>query len=241
LTLKIDTRAGSKELIAPLRRLGVPVEEATLPAGDVEVMGNGPDGRLVPVGCEYKKLPDAFQCLRDGRFAEQLRGMREGYEVCWLLLEGRFQKDKYGHLQVFAKNRWQKAHGGINYQEFAAWLMTMVMRGGVLIHHTEDQYETVEWLRTFHLWWTKKEYADHRAHLANYTPEILGGVTPFERPTAVQLAASALPGVGPARSVALAKRFKSVRELACATEEELLECEGIGKKGAKKLLGVLNE
>jgi len=116
----------------------------------------------------------------------------------------------------------------------------MMMRGGTLLHQTEDPYETVEWLRTLHLWWTKKEYEEHRAHLTPYTPEVIGGITPFQAPTTVQLVASVLPGMGPSRSVTIAKRFKTVRELACATEEDLVSCEGIGKKGAKKLVEVLN-
>jgi len=106
--MRIDTRAGSKDLIEPLKRAGVPAEAATLQFGDIELVGNGPDGRPVTIGCEYKKLPDAFQCLRDGRYAAQLRGMRDAYEVNWLLLEGRFQKDWRGHLQVYGKTRWQK-------------------------------------------------------------------------------------------------------------------------------------
>ena len=131
--MRIDSSAGSKDLIEPLKRAGVPVEAATLQFGDVEIIGRGPEGRPVTVGVELKRLSDAFQCLRDGRFAAQLRGMRETYEVSWLLLEGRFQKDKRGHLQVFSKNRWQKAHGAVTYQEFAAWLQTMMMRGGALL------------------------------------------------------------------------------------------------------------
>lgn len=237
--MRIDTRAGSSDLIAPLTKAGVPVEPAILPAGDVEIMGRGPDGRIVPVLVEYKKLPDVLQCMRDGRFAEQLRGMQESAEINWLLIEGRLRKHKWKDiLEVQHGSRW-RSDGKYRMQEFQSWLQTMVMRGGVLLWRTETFAETCAWLRSLHIWWTAREFESHRAHHDYYRPETLGGVSPFEPPSLVQKVAAVLPGIGVTRAAEVAKKFKTVAEMACAAEEDWLTIKGIGKKGAKNLVGAI--
>jgi len=236
--VKIDTRAGSIELIAPLRQLGVPVEEAILPAGDVEIVGNGPEGRPVLVGVEVKKLSDVLACMRDGRFAEQLRGMSESFEVKWLLIEGRM-RGVSDVIQVAHGSRWRN-DGHYRYQEFVSWLMTMCQRGGVLLWRTENQEESVAWLKALYHWWTLKSYEEHRAHLNHYQPQLLGGITPFEPPTLVQKVAVCLPGIAGTRSKAISLRFSSIREMAKADEKEWSSIDGIGKRGAKKLVEALN-
>jgi ERCC4-type nuclease len=236
-SMKVDSRAGSNELIAPLLRLGVPVESATLPAGDVEVMGIGPEGRPVLVGIEVKKLNDVLTCMRDGRFSEQLRGMSNYFEVKWLLIEGRL-RGMDNIMEIAHKNKWRK-DGHYRYQEFVSWLQTMCIRGGVLLWRTENQDETVAWLRSLWVWWTSKEYETHRAHLDYYRPELLGGVTPFEPPTLVQKVAACLPGIAGKRSKAISAHFSSVHDMTCADVEEWGSIPGVGKKGAKKIVDAL--
>jgi len=237
--VKIDTRAGSNELIAPLRLLGVPVEPAILPAGDVEFVGIGPEGRPVMVGVEVKKLNDVLTCMRDGRFAEQLRGMGESYEIKWLLIEGRIRNvSPNDTMQIASGTRWRD-DGHYRYQEFTSWLQTMCMRGGVLLWRTENQEETVAWLRSLHLWWTMREYESHRAHLEYYHPSLVGGITPFEAPTTLQRVAAVLPGIGETRSKAVAGHFSSVKEMSCASVDEWCKIHGVGKTGARKLVKVL--
>jgi hypothetical protein len=236
--MRIDTRAGSIDYIVPLKAMGVPVEGCTLPAGDVEIMGNGPEGRVVPVGVELKKLPDILACMRDGRFAEQNRKMDDAFEVKWLLIEGRLRVKDNGKIQVAHKNRW-RTDGQYGYQELTSYLQTMSIRGGALLWRTEEMYETLCWLRSLWLWWTKKDYESHRAHLDYHRPATLGGCTPFEPPSLVQRVAAVLPGVGSTRSVEIASTFSSVENMACATPEEFATIKGIGKKGAEKLVNAL--
>ena len=237
--IRIDTRAGSVDLIAPLRQLGVPVEEATLPAGDVEVMGNGPEGRPVMVGVETKKLNDVLTCMRDGRFAEQLRGMRDSFEVSWLLIEGRLRGTlPHEVMEIAFKSKW-RSDGKYRYQEFVSWLQTMCIRGGVLLWRTENQDETVAWLRSLWVWWTAREYEEHRAHLDFHRPEAIGGITPFEPPSLVQRCAMTLPGIGGTLSVQVARQFASVRKMCLADEAEWCKIPKIGKAKAKKIVKAL--
>ena len=234
--VRVDHRAGSRELIAPLQSLGLPVESAVLPAGDVEILGSGPDGCPLLVGVELKKLPDLIACVRNGRFAEQLRAMRETYQISWLLIEGRLKgvgKDE--QLRVLQGLRWFDQPGHVSYQEIASWALTMALRGGVLTWRTESQEETVEWLRTLNHWLTAKEWSEHRAHLDWYEPEP-EGANPFTGPGLVQRVAAVLPGVGSVRSANVAAHFRTVKEMIDADEVEWQKVDGVGKKGASTLV-----
>lgn len=230
----VDTRAGSKDLIEPLRAAGLVVEGCRLTAGDVEWVGRGPKGAPVLVGVEYKKWADLLTCMRDGRFAEQVRGMAKCQDYRWLLVEGRIRPGKKGVIEE--PNRgggWAEMHGHYTYQEAAAWITTMASRAGVLVWRTESFAETVAWLRAQYLWWTAKDWEEHRAHLDFYQPR---DAEQFVEPSVVQLMAMALPGVGTAKAVAIASEFDSPLDMATAEEERWRKIDGIGKTMAERLV-----
>lgn len=235
--LRVDTRAGSQELLTPLITLGLPVEGATLPAGDIEIIGNGPDGPLL-VGCEYKKIPDLIGSIRSGRLAEQLRNMHDTYAVRWLLVEGRM-REQGGRFQVQRDcGKWFDQPGRVSYAEIASYLLTLSMRSGVLLWRTETQEETVQWVKTLYNWLTAKEWSEHRAHLEWYEPE-LEGVNPFTGPTLLQRMAATLPRIGGTKSVRVAEHFKSPREMVNASTEEWTKIERIGKVEAAAIVKAL--
>lgn len=237
MSLWIDTREGSKELEAPLRAAGLEPVMTTLPKGDVEIMGLGPGGRPLMVGVEFKTIPDVLACVRSGRFAEQLRGMRARYEVSWLLIEGEWkigQSAAASVLEVREERGW-KSRGHYTYQEAASWVLTMAQRGGVLLWRTASRDESVAWLRTLYWWWTSKEFEAHRAHLAWYQPPVTTEAA-FEEPSLVQRVAAVLPGIGAERAMAAAGAFGSVREMVNADAKKWQSVEGIGPKTAKRVV-----
>ena len=235
--MRVDPRAGSKELVAPLRHMGVEVEELLI-AADVEIIGLGTDG-VTLVGVEYKTFEDVVQCVRNGRFADQLRRMRASYHVSWLLVEGRVRVDGR-HLQVRRGEKWFTLPGGVTYQEMAAWLDTMVMCGGVLVWRTEDRAESVRWLRTLEMWW-QKDWSCHSAHTDWYTPPLAGG-NPFDGgPSLAQRWAHELPGIGGKKAVEVAKHFGSAKKLACASQEEWSSIPLVGKKGAAAVVAAIEK
>lgn len=232
--IRIDTRAGSKELIYPLRIAGVAVEEAILPAGDVEILGNGLTPTLV--GIEYKTVQDATTCMRDGRFSDQLRRMRDYFNVNWLVIEG-VTREAEGQLEVRRAGKWFRLPGRITYQEFASWTLTMAQAGGVLLWRTADREETVKWVRSQYLWWTKKDWEQHRAHLSYYEPPV-GGPSPAP-PTLAHRVAHVLPHLGETKSLAAAQHFKSVVAMVNAEAAEWEKVEGVGKKIATAVYSAL--
>lgn len=243
--VRIDTRAGSCELEEPLRAKGLPVEMCSLPAGDVEIVGRGVGGRPMLIGCEFKTVRDALTCMRDGRYAEQLRGMRKRYEVIWLLVEGEWRANAEGLIEVRERRGWHE-RGRFTAQEYTAWLLTMMQQGGALLWTTANRDESVSWLRTLYWWWTAKELGMHRAHLAwhvpAYAPENPMELTP---PGVVQKVAAALLAQGPTvdvngeRARAVGAAFGSVRAMLDAGVKEWTAVDGIGAKTAKRVVEVL--
>lgn len=231
--VKVDTRAGSKDYIEPLVKAGVPAVEATLAAGDVEIIGRGVGGRPVPVGIELKKWPDLLQCIRDGRFADQLKKMSAVYEVKWLLVEGQVEVREHGKLW-WKSGRKFRCDGGHTEQEVAGWLLTMIQCGGILPWFVKTQGEGVRWLRSLWLWWTAKDFEEHRAHLDWYIPPVVG--TWVAEPGPVQRVARTLPGVGSTLASVVAGKFSTPAEMITADVERWQAIEGIGKVKARKLV-----
>ncbi len=234
--IRIDDRAGSISLVEPLRKLGSTVRVERLAAGDVEIIGI--DGTVV--GVEYKQWPDVLACVRSGRFAEQLRGMRREFHVSWLLIEGRIRVGPKGKLEILNDHGWREADGGFTYAEVAAWLMTMAQCGGALLWHTHSTEESAYWLRSLYYWWTFQDWAEHRAHKAWFEPPPLWENPYADPPLALRIAAM-LPGVGSTRANAIIDHlgtdaeYPSAEEVTQAGTVRLAEVPGIGKTTARKV------
>jgi hypothetical protein len=97
----------------------------------------------------------------------------------------------------------------------------------------------VQWLRSLELWWTAKEWESHRAHLDWYVPP--AGGNPFEQPRLVQKVAAVLPGIGTVRAGAVAKHFRSVRNMCCNSQSEWATIPGVGKKIAAAVVRAIEE
>jgi hypothetical protein len=233
VALQVDTRTGSAPYIEPLRAAGLPVEPAVLDAGDVAILGRGLGGAPTRIGVEIKQWDDVLMCVRSGRFADQLRRMRDLYEVRWLLIEGRIQAHD-GLLAIRRSDRWYYPPGRVSYQEATSWLLTMCGVGGALLWRTESQSESVDWLRSLYWWWVSKDMDEHHAHLDFYQPPVQG-LGAWEEPSPVQLVARNLPGIGPTRLRAVDATFPSVEEMVNAPESEWCAVEGIGPKTAKAI------
>jgi ERCC4-type nuclease len=231
--VRVDTREGSKEYIEPLLAAGLPVEPAILASGDVEIQGLGPGGRPLFVGIEIKQWEDVMQCVRSGRFADQLRAMKAAYEVSWLLIEGRMQIQSKA-VAIRRHERWYEPPGKMTYQELNAWLLTMCSVGGVLPWRTESRQESVEWLRSLYWWWVSKPYEEHRAIQDFYQPPVTGSA-PWEDPSLCAKWAVNLPGIGSGKATAVAEHFDSALDMAQATAGEWEDVPGVGVKGAKAI------
>src|SRR5262249_54776350 len=109
---------------------------------------------------------------------------------------------------------------------------------GAYYERTGGPAETVAWVVALYKWF-QKEFSKHQSHKQIYAPEPdrkngRRGSFTFPKIGPVELVAAQLPGVNK-KAWEFGKKFKSVEALVAASEKELSELDGIGKKGAKKI------
>lgn len=228
----LDRRAGSIDLLAPLQMAKVPVELGDLSYGDIQIVGNGPEGCPILVGVEYKKLGDLIQCIDNGRLVgHQLPGMIESYSDVWLMVEGIWRRGNRGEVEVPRNSGWKPA--GISISALDGFLLTLQIKLSVKVQQCGTSAQTVQFLSALNRWWTKKEWEEHRAHLSFDNSSAL---TLISRPSICRRVAKELPGCGWTRSGAVAKHFGSVVEMVNAPQSEWETIEGIGKGTAAKIV-----
>lgn len=234
----IDSRVGSKELLKPL---GAIAKLTTLEFADVMFVGSGPEDKPMWIGIELKNVKDALSCISSGRFAgHQLPGLVKEYDIVYFIIEGLWRPDKEGLLEVPYGRRWRTVNLGRRYfmwRDFSNWLTSMESAGGLRLRFTSGRRETVAVIRALYGWWTNKDWAEHRAHLApNKSTSVLGVRHSLKRRIAAQL-----PGIGDGRSKDVSEYFRSLPHMLLADEPEWMEIKGIGKKTAHGVVEALKE
>ena len=224
----VDSRAGSKDLLEPLAKRGLPVELGSLEFGDVVFAGSGPEGNVL-IAIEYKHMGEALACMTTGRFAgHQLVGMQEaGYYAYWLLIDEceRYATGEQGQLQTRYGRGWVDVTQGERAITFAAWshwLMSLELVGGCHIHMTETRSEAVDWIAAAYTWW-QKEWWQHKSVVAfnkagELTAKRNGNI--LVRPTLAQLWAAELPGIGHDKSGLVAAKLHRAEDIVHATVDD---------------------
>lgn len=235
MTVMIDYRAGSKELVRfkPLDTIG---EICTLDSADAAFAGNGPDGPVL-VGVEVKSLPEMISSADRGRLqAKQIPDMLAEYDVSWLLYYGIYRPSvREGRLQIRRGKSWRSFKLGerwVPYGYVESLLLTLTA-AGMRIKRVDTMKEAAMWIGVLYRWWSK-EWHQHK------------GMKTFDRSRAVSLmpgmsedvclrakVAAQLPGVGYTRAVAVAKHFGSIQQMINAGPDEWAKVDGIGKVIAK--------
>ena len=238
--LLVDSRAGSKDLVAPLAAAGLPVESTTLVFGDVAFLGRGEQGTGVWVGVEHKKLSDFVQSLMSGRLAgHQLTGMLATYDRNYLVIEGEWGVDKAGRVVVPSKfkGRTTPLKGAPAASVLEQRVLTLETRAGLRVRWTRTQHETVRYLSALYRFWTDRDLDEHRSHLAVYAPDLDRALlVPVSDERRVY---AAIPALGYTRSRAVEQHFPSVWAAANALEPEWAEVDGIGTRLASTIVRFL--
>jgi ERCC4-type nuclease len=243
----LDPRAGSGDLATYLRHWQVPHTVTRLDFGDAAVEACGPV-RPPVVGIEIKKVRDALQCMRDGRFAgHQLPGLLRDYGIVWLVIEGPYDVDyETGTMTVVGGGRGRRkaltlgreSKNGFSYQEFDSWLMTLEVKAGIHVRRTQGRVETARFLWDCARWW-EKDWDAHKAHLALH---VLKPDTALLVPaTTMRKVCAQLPSVGWTRSAEIEKRFGTIEKLLRARVDQLAEIDGVGTKLAKTIYDSLRK
>lgn len=232
--LFVDSRAGSHDLVLPLKRMGLDVEETILEFGDISFVGRGNKGKVVSVGIEFKKLGEYVASLRSGRLnGHQLIGMRDTYEYCWLLVEGELLYDHKGGLQRRAgKRKLKPLPGSMSVAEYLKRTIVGHLCGGLNPWHTQNRTDTLKFIEALYRVWTDVDLDQHRSHLAIYQAPTLIPVSKTRE------AFNAWDHIGYTISKAVEDRFGCVRKAANASVEEWAAITTTDRKGGKRKLGM---
>lgn len=222
--LLVDYRAGSIELLEPLRKMGLPAEQGDIPA-DIAFEGRGEQGALVMIGIEFKRLGELVNALRTQRLqGHQLLKMREHFQFCYLLIEGELHYDSQGRLQRRSGRReFKLLPGGIAIAELLKRLLVLHLRGGFNVFWARTSQDTLRWIEALYRVWTDCDLDRHKSHIAIYQPPSLVPISEFRG------FFSRIDGLGIRKTLAVEKYFGgSIRKAVNAPKSEWMRVEGIG-------------
>jgi len=229
----VDYHIGSKDLVAPLLKAGVPAQEADLGYADIEFAGRGLKGAPVMVGIEVKRLSELTNDW--DRFAgEQVPKMQEPhYDYRWLVYEGEWLRDSRGWLQKRGRRgRPTNMRGQAQASALYKKLCTLEMCAGFHRERTYDRAETVQVIVDWYRFWTDTDLDKHKSHIVIYQPQ---GILPLTDEGALF---AGIPGISSKRARSVEKLFRGNMRLACsASVEEWAALETLDDDGNPRKLG----
>ncbi len=234
--LLVDYREGSKDLVAPLRKMGLEVEESHgMAFGDIMFIGRGDGGKPVSIGVEFKQVRECVESLRTERLQGfQMRGMRDMFDYSYLLLEGEVLYDKAGALQRrIGKRQFKPLPGRMSVTELYKRSIVLHLCGGLNPWITHTRQDTLKWIEALYRVWTDKDLDRHDSHLAIYQAPPPIPISDF------RMAVKAWPTIGYRTSKAVEDRFKgNIIAAATASVESWAAIDIIDDNGRARKLGM---
>ncbi len=168
------------------------------------------------VGIEYKKVDDFVNSILDSRLLEQIKQLKNTYERPLFIIEG--EQDLYS-----ARNIHPNAIRGM--------LSTIAVSYGIPVLRTKNHKDTAALLQVI----AKREQEENDS---NFTPH--GSNKPKTLKEQQEYIVSALPGVGAGLAQPLLQKFKTVKNIVNADEEQLKQIDKLGDKKAKEIKKIVD-
>ncbi|MFQ5892608.1 MAG: ERCC4 domain-containing protein [Candidatus Methanofastidiosia archaeon] len=167
------------------------------------------------IGVERKTTEDFLKSLIDGRLFSQIRELKQSYLMPLMILEG----DDIYNLRKISRNAIQTA------------LISVMCDFKVPVLFTKTEEESAEFLISL----AKREQLVKKREVV-----ARGEKKPKSLKERQRFIVEGLPQVSAVLAERLLSRFKTVRDVFKATEEELKNVEGIGKKISREIRDVLD-
>lgn len=219
-----------------IKRIGVDAETSSLPYGDAQFEGRGPDGSIY-IGVERKKLHDMLNCIDDARYNAQRMGMKQMYQVSFLLIEGHWKPhDPQGLLMegFHGGTAWAPFRGRAGrtlYSKLYRYLLSVSLSGVHVIYSRDLWHSAFNICEVFHYF--QKPFHQHTSLLEMQKFAI---PTLNSRPSLVRRWAADLTNVGLKTSELAERHFRKPITLANADETEWLKIPGVGIKTAQDIV-----
>jgi len=196
-------------IVNELKELDMDVELKDLKAGDFVLSDK--------VGIELKTKEDFINSIIDGRLLNQLKLLRENFEIPLLIVQG--EEDIYSLRNVYPN-------------AIRGMIATIAVSYNIPIIYSQNAKDTAAILKII----AKREQDPNlkSIYLRNERK-------PLTLKEQQEYIIQSLPGIGPNLSKSLLENFKSVRNIFNADAEKLKEVEKIGKKKAENIKKVINQ
>lgn len=168
------------------------------------------------IGVERKEVDDYLDSLMSGKLFKQISNLREAYSRPILVLEG--------------ENLLTRRN--INHNAIFGSLASISVDFGIPVLRTNDSKETASLLNTI----AKREQKEDKKYIA-----IRGDKTQMSMKERQQFVIEGLPNISTVLAKRLLNHFGNIKNIANASEKDLMEVEGIGKNIASDIISVLNK
>jgi Fanconi anemia group M protein len=168
------------------------------------------------VGVELKTSEDFVNSIIDGRLLQQIKELKRNFERPVVIIEG--EQDIYS-----VRNVHPNAIRGM--------LATIAVSYGIPILFTKNSKESAALLKIIAKREQEADSNDFSLHASK---------KPLTLKEQQEYIVSALPNIGPNLAKELLKKFKTVRKIVNAKEEQLKKVEKIGDKKAKNIKDVVD-
>jgi ERCC4-type nuclease len=167
------------------------------------------------IGVERKNVDDFLESLIDGKLFKQITQLRDAYSRPILILEGEnlLTKRNISHNAIFGS------------------LASITVDYGIPILTTKDSLETADLLNVI----ARREQREEKKSVA-----VRGEKPQMSVKERQQFLIEGLPNVSAVIAKRLLLHFGSIKDIANATEEELIKIRGIGKNIASDIIKLLN-
>ncbi|MDE1833312.1 MAG: hypothetical protein KGH58_02745 [Candidatus Micrarchaeota archaeon] len=162
---------------------------------------------------ERKTVSDFESSIMSGRLFEQIKRLREAYAFPILILEGEYEEFRLKSKVI---------NGAI---------ASLYIDYGMNVMHSHGERNTAEIIAGL---------AKHESEGGPSEPSAKGGFKSLTQQDFQEHVVGNLPGVGPKLARALLKRFGSIRGIAEANADELMDVEKIGEKKAETIHRTIN-
>jgi ERCC4-type nuclease len=205
-----------KEIVKEFIKKEIKIERTNLISADYVIQTKDLAGNVQSVGIERKTLSDFLNSIIDKRILSQLIQLKENFSIPLLIIEG---KENIYQIRNFHPNaiRGMLASIAIDYQ--------------IPILYTKTYRDTVSLITVI----------SSRLDKPLKNLSLIKKRKPTNLKEQQEFLVESLPGVGPTLSKSLLKKFKSVKNIFNATEEELKQVEKLGPKKAKEIRQVIIE
>lgn len=198
IKISIDYREKNCLIASELASMGFEIEFKELKVADYIIKG---------VAIERKTINDFISSMINKRLLKQLEELQQ-YPNRLLIIEGIEEQELYSNSEINSKQ-------GINPNAIRGFLLSILLKYKVPIIFTKNYKDTAKFISVLG---RKKE----KEMSLNITKRNLN------KKERMQFILEGFPGIGPKTSKKLLKKFKTLRNIFSASEEELKEI--LGKK-----------